>query len=82
MAVQAGHALAAWLLQTQNHDSWKNGTLIYKRVKNLDHLDYWQNKLEQRKIPFAVFNEPDLGNQATALATVGNGKMFKGLKLM
>jgi len=29
-----------------------------------------------------TFKEPDLGNEATAIATYGDGKLFKGLRLL
>lgn len=78
-AVQAGHAVAQWLLHDQ---SWKNDTLIYLGVKNENELARWADKLNYKQVPYVVFKEPDIGNEVTALATTGNKILFKKLKLM
>lgn len=78
-AVQAGHAVAEWLL----HDrSWNNETLIYLSVPNEVGLYRWADKLCRRKINFVGFKEPDIGNQLTALAVLNDGKIFKNLELL
>ena len=43
-AVQAGHAVAEWLLRGPKTD-WDNGTLIYLGVRNEDELNCWMRKL-------------------------------------
>jgi len=78
-AVQAGHAVAEWLIHDQ---SWKNGTLIYLGVNNEKELLRWGSKLKNKDIPFVTFKEPDIGNELTALASHTDGTVFKKLKLM
>ena len=81
-AVQAGHAVAQWLLHAPNRGEWKNETLVYTSVDNLNHLKYWQDRLKQMNIDYVTFTEPDIGNQPTALAAACDGKVFKSLRLM
>ena len=80
MAVQAGHAVAAWLLaQEKTQLGWKNETLIYLGVKNERELLKWKEKLGDEAI---LWREPDIGNQATALAYLSDGEEFKHLRLI
>ena len=65
-AVQAGHAVAQYLLE---HNDWKNETLVYLGVKDEDHLKKWLYMLDKEKIDYSLFKEPDIGNQITAIAT-------------
>ena len=79
-AVQAGHALAEYLL---NHKTnWTNGTLIYLRVPNEEVLSRWYSKLKHKGIACEVFREPDLDHELTALAAVSCAKVFRSLKLL
>ena len=79
-AVQAGHAVAAYLLE---HDTtWTNGTLVYLKVDNEESLNDWCFKLQKRDMVFSEFREPDIGNEMTALACVADGKVFSGLPLL
>lgn len=80
-AVQAGHAVAELLLRGQSH-GWNNGTLVYLGVDDEDALKHWKEKLDFKEIPYSEFREPDIGDQITAIATVGNGKLFSKLKLL
>jgi hypothetical protein len=79
-AVQAGHAVAQHLVEFP--DLWRNQTLVYLKIKNEDKLIEWRDKLIVRGIPYAIFREPDLQNQATALACLSDGNMFKNLDLL
>ena len=76
--MQAGHAVAEFLLT--HTDIWKNSTLIYLGVKNENELEKWKYKI--RKFPHAIFREPDIDNQMTAIAVVSDCKMFKNLRLL
>ena len=78
-AVQAGHAVAAWLLHDQ---SWKNETLIYLTVPNEVSLYRWAYKLDFKDIKWVGFREPDIGNQLTAIAVKSDGQIFKNLPLL
>lgn len=78
-AVQAGHAVAAWLLRDR---SWNNETLIYLSVPNEASLYRWANKLDLKGVNWVDFREPDIGNQMTAMAVLSDGKIFKNLKLL
>jgi hypothetical protein len=81
-AVQAGHAVAEYLLNGFNEAAWDNGTLVYLGVKNLMHLNKWMIKLDDRDIKYAVFREPDIGDQPTALATTEGSDLFRKLNLL
>ncbi len=76
-AVQAGHAVAEFLL---SHNIWKNSTLIYLGVKNENELEKWKYKI--RKFPHSVFREPDIDNEMTAIAVMADRKIFKKLRLL
>ncbi len=80
-AVQAGHALAEYLVKIPD-TQWRNGTLIYLGVKGLRQLENWKLKLKRMEIEFAEFNEPDIGNETTALAIVSNENLFRNLNLL
>lgn len=77
--VQAGHALAEWLLDNKDTQEWNNHTLVYLGV---DSVEKWMYKLRALDIPYSYFVEPDIGNEVTALATYDDGFVFKDLKLM
>lgn len=85
-AVQAGHALAEYLLE-QEHE-WRNGTLIYLAVDNEDELHHWYDKANAiTKGKFEGFWEPDMGNQMTAFAAYDYSdkrleNLFKSLPLL
>ena len=80
-AVQAGHALADFLLYGK-HTKWDNGTLIYLGVRGLWELEKLKLKLKMWDVPHSEFYEPDIGNQLTAIATDVNCSFFKKLNLM
>jgi hypothetical protein len=74
-AVQAGHALAEFLLRGPVTE-WNNGTLVYLAVRNLEELVEWCCKLNEKRIKWVGFREPDLDDELTAIAVVSNDKMF------
>jgi len=80
-AVQAGHAVAEFLLNGPDTE-WDNGILIYLGVNNEKDLIRWSEKLKMKRINYVVFKEPDIGNQITSLATVCEDKIFRNLKLL
>lgn len=79
-AVQAGHALAEYLLRGPSTE-WQNGTLIYLGVKGLNQLENLKHKFEIHDIPFKEFREPDIGNEITAIATDRENRFIKKLNL-
>lgn len=81
-AVQAGHAVAEWLLRHQGQNEWDNGTLVYLGVDNEETLKHWTFKLDVKGIEWTGFTEPDIGNQITAIACLSDGKVFSNLKLL
>jgi len=81
MAVQAGHALAAYLFHS-HFSRWKNETLIYLGVKNLFHLEKLKLKFKKDNIKYIEFREPDLDNQTTAIATDISNKYIEKLNLL
>lgn len=74
-ACQAGHAVAAWLLE-YGQGSWRNNTLIYLQVRDEVELLEWYGKLG-----CVGFREPDIGDQLTAIIHLSDGKVFRKLKL-
>jgi len=80
-AVQAGHAVAEFLLRGPKSD-WSNGTLVYLGVRNSEMLRRWLVKLSDLELPTAVFKEPDLNNEMTALAvSTDRHDVFRSLRL-
>ena len=76
-SVQAGHALAEYLLGRTFLSGWDNGTLIYLGVKNEAELLKWGEKLDFMGKEWSGFREPDIGNEMTAIATIDDGETFK-----
>lgn len=79
-AVQAGHALAVFLLKEKS-TCW-NGTLVYLKVSDELELKHLTKSLECANIHHVSFKEPDIDNELTAIASLGNNKFFKRLKLL
>lgn len=80
-AVQAGHAVAEYLLRVPVFD-WDNGTLVYLGVKDEAELLSWGERLTYNNIEWAGFREPDIGNQLTAISAVSDGNIFKSERLL
>lgn len=80
-AVQAGHALAEYLLHGP-FSRWQNGTLVYLGVKGLKQLENIKHKFEVEDIPHKEFREPDLNNEITAIATDSNNRIIERLNLL
>ena len=79
--VQAGHGVAQWMLKFPD-SQWKNGTLIYVDVADEHALQKWCFKLQDRKMEYAEFFEPDIGNQRTAISCLTDTNIFSNLPLM
>ena len=74
--VQAGHAVAQWLLENPSQ-TWNNEYLIYLYADT----DRWLNKLKGMGAKFSAFREPDLNYTVTAIAVQENsGELFKDLE--
>jgi len=69
-AVQAGHAVAKFVFEHGSHISWKNGTLVYLTVPNKMQLLHVKGELGDKLI--SEFEEPDLDNELTAIAVLGD----------
>ena len=80
-AVQAGHAVAEFLLHGP-FSRWSNGTLIYLGVKGLNQLENIKYKFKMEEIPYIEFREPDIGNETTAIATDIHNKHVERLNLL
>ena len=80
-AVQAGHALAEYLLNNRL-TNWDNGTLVYLKVNNEGELKRLTNDLNWSNIPHVSFKEPDIGNQLTAIASLGGNEFFESMRLL
>jgi hypothetical protein len=84
-AVQAGHAVAEYLLKcTPMHKGvlWSNGIMVYLSVKDEPELLSYAHTLYLKGHTYGMFTEPDWGEpQRTALATVAfKGEMFTELR--
>jgi len=68
-AVQAGHAVAEYLLRGRSL-LWHNGTLIYLVVHDEAKLKYWGDIFSNSGIMWVGFKEPNKNNELTAIATL------------
>jgi hypothetical protein len=75
--VQGGHVVAQWLLSHPDQN-WNNSYLIYLSAD----LSKWISRLNCLGIDYTSFQEPDLEDRTTAIAVLGNEKLFKNLKLV
>ena len=80
-AVQAGHAIAEYL-RFHKKTKWKNGTLIYLGVKNLEEIHKWVFRLSLEGAPYQYFSEPDLCDEITAIASVYDEHFFRNLQVL
>ena len=80
-AVQAGHALAEYLLHGP-FSRWQNGTLIYLGVKGLKQMENLKQRFIEEDIQYIEFREPDLNNEVTAIATETNNHYIERLNLI
>lgn len=80
-AIQAGHAVAEFLLEYPDAP-WDNGTLIYLKVKDLKELEYWFNQMIKAYVRISWFQEPNLNLECTAIAALGVDEIVKGLPLL
>ena len=80
-AVQGGHALAEYVLRNRD-DDWDNGTLVYLGIRDENELISLTKKLECDRIRHISFREPDIGDQMTAIASLGNNDHFKDMRLI
>jgi hypothetical protein len=78
-AVQAGHAIAEFLLSHKDTE-WKNGTLVYLRSPGDWDLYNWIERSLKERADYMPFYEPDLDNEITALAILGSGNIPKMLE--
>jgi hypothetical protein len=52
-------------------------------VANEKEIDDWEFRFQRRNAPIAFFQEPDIGNQKTALAVLPeDGKIVRHLKMI
>ena len=80
-AVQAGHAVAEYLLRGPS-TVWGNGTLVYLTVHDETDLKWWANQISSAGHKVVPFYEPDRNNEMTAFTTEGCEDMVKRLKLL
>ena len=68
-AVQAGHAVAQFMLEHYEYVEWDNGTLVYLSVPNEWELDKRLMNSDSKYL--SVFREPFWNNSLTAIALYG-----------
>jgi len=66
-AVQAGHAVAQWLIAFPA--VWLNATLVYIMVEKEDDLLAYASLFRDKDIDYICYWDCDLGTSYTALAT-------------
>lgn len=66
-AVQAGHAIAAWL--DAFPAPWRNEILIYTQVPAERDLRFYIDIFNARGINYVAYADIDLGEEYTAIAT-------------
>ena len=81
-AVQGGHAVAEFLLNSKNAQEWRNSTLVYLGVKGEHQLKNWIRKIEYANSECIIWREPDMDNQITSIAIYSDGEIFKNLNLL
>lgn len=80
--VQGAHALAQFMLEHgQVAKEWNNQTIVFLSVDDEQKLTKLASKLDRSFQKFSYFREPDIGNQLTALASYGDGKIFGNIRL-
>ena len=52
------------------------------RVDSEYDLESWTEKLKEIEINYAIFREPDIGNQMTSIAAVTDSDVFSELRLL
>jgi len=81
-AVQAGHALAEFLLKQYNKEElpWKNGDLVYLKATWAELMIHTSDKMNGA----VAFYEPDMRGEITAVAMLGDDKdpRFRGFRLV
>jgi len=56
--------------------------MVLLQVSSEKELEKWEYKLKKEKIQHAVFTEPDIGNQKTAIAVLPKDPaLFSSLRL-
>ncbi len=79
-AVQLGHVTSV-LAAHNNEIDWTNQTFVWLKASMLKMLKL-MSKLEKEGVAFETFNEPDIGNELTAIACLTEDyHIFKNLKL-
>jgi hypothetical protein len=85
-AVQAGHAVAKYLLEfiprKAKNPLWENETLVYLVVEDLQHFDMLIRRLRSQFYQFVIWFEPDLNGELTALACHTYCPAFDSLKML
>lgn len=70
-AVQACHAVAEFMLSSKL-ELWCNETIVLLKVKDMTDLLIWRERIRAKRQLFCEFREPDIGNEATAIAAHGD----------
>jgi len=81
-AVQAGHCVAKFCLESKKATEWNNHTLIYLELYSKKDLYWWMYKLRKKDIEITKFVEPDMDNEITCICAYTYGEIFKNLNLL
>ena len=80
-SIQAGHAVAEWLLHDSRSVEWNNGTLVYIGLRKREFYKVYENlKIRDNCIEF---REPYYNDKITAFASLSNtGDEYKKYNLL
>lgn len=79
--VQGAHALAQFAIEyPEEFANWSNRTIVFVGVYFLKGLRVSSFAIGKQNLKYAMYYEPDLDDQATAIACYCDGNVFKDLK--
>lgn len=82
-SIQGGHALADFALRhPDDYREWGNSFLIYLKARDERELRKLMDKLESKGLRFGWFDEPDIGDQTTAISCYAPTDTFKNLSTL
>ena len=78
---QACHAVSQYLIDYSDRKGWRNGTVVVLQASEDRFMDLIV-ELELARASYSFFEEPDIGNEITALSCIGHDELFKRFELV
>src|SRR5574343_1751800 len=80
--VQRTHALAQFALDfPEEFRQWNNSTIVFVKIKSEYKMMDVIFHVDRNKLPFATFNEPDIGLELTSVACYCDEDYMKSYQL-